>query len=168
MKFIHFSLLILFLSFEISYADLLPYISPGFTIAWNSSRMKSASWKVSVGFFSEDHIKRIDGYFCNITLGKRYLLDNFSKDYMFTECEAGLFKGYLFYGSGIGTAYLKKNDRIKIAPKGSLFIGDVLFLRSDFVASDKKLDLDIGGSIVVPINKSYFDNLANGDAIFGL
>ncbi len=157
-KNIGFSVMVI-LAIQNSSAQVLPYISPGFTVAWNSSKLKSASWKISVGIFSPGNTDKLDGYFCNITLGKRYLLDDYSKDYLFTECESGIFKGYLFYGSGIGTAYIRQEEKTRVVPKFSLFTGDILFLRSDMIINHKKIDLDIGGTLVLPLNKSYIDHI---------
>lgn len=139
-------------------SEHFPYVSPGFSICWNNSGLKSASIKLSVGIFSES-FNEIDGYFCNITLGKRFLLNDYSRDYIFTECEGGIFSGYLMYGTGLGTAFSRKDGKIQVSPKGTLFLGNLLFLRSDIIIKDKKSDLDVGGMVVLPLNMKYFDNL---------
>lgn len=137
-------------------SKVLPYLSPGIILSWNTQKKVSASWKISAGIFKSVDYGKIEGYLLNITYGKRYLLDDASKDYLFTELETGLLSGIVFYGFGAGTAYVKKDDKIRVVPKGSLFAGWFLFLRSDIVRYDHKFDIDIGGNIVLPITELIF------------
>lgn len=134
-------------------SKVLPYLSPGVIISWNSQKRVSASWKISAGVLVPTSYENVEGCIFNITLGKRFLLDDASKDYLFTELETGFLSGIVFYGFGMGTAYLKENNKIKVVPKGSLFAGWVLFLRSDIVRYNQKFDIDIGANVVLPITE---------------
>lgn len=151
--------LILMFTFKIQATEIHPYLSPGVTLAWYSKGLKSATWKISLGIFCDVNSENLNGYFINLTYGKRFLLNDYKRDYRFTECESGIFCRYLVYGTGLGAAYFKTENKTRIVPKGAFFIGNILFLRSDFIIDNKKTDWDLGANLVYPISTTYWDYL---------
>ena len=157
------SLVVLLCIFSL-HADIVPYVSPGISLAWNFKKAAIIGWKVSVGYMDE-YGDASRSYFINITLGKKADTDHdfSSYNYWFTEIESGILTGALFSGAGIGTAFLRdENNKLSIAPKGSLYTGCGVFLRSDFVLSKKNMLFDIGGSVVLPFSRFLFDPPAVG------
>ncbi len=150
-------------------ADIVPYISPGVSVSWNLKGAQFAGWKVSIGYADFITNSKLDGYFLNITIGNKYAVDYHvhESNYLFTEVESGIVTGLLFSGVGIGTAYWRNGNRkIGISPKGSIFTGDIVFLRTDFAVIEKKLHYDIGGNIVFPFNEYIFGSHSFGSFSF--
>jgi len=138
-------------------ARLVPYISPGVFVGWNFSNSATITFKVSIGIASDisDYSSDNNGHFvfANVTLGERKLFNYSDKqtEYTFTEFETGFWTSHLVSGLGLGTAYYKSDDKWHIAPKASLFTGDLMFLRSDFILYKQNLNADVGGIFVIPI-----------------
>jgi hypothetical protein len=146
-------LFFIFLLYFLLNAELLPYFSPGISISW-SKHTTVVGWKLSFGYFQDVYRNNINGYFLNVTFGKKYGIDNDLYSYWYSELESGMATGLLFSGAGFGTAYLKdKSNKTIILPKASIFTGDILFLRSDLFMYQNKMFFDIGGNIVLPLNK---------------
>ena len=142
-------------------ANLLPYISPGISLAWSPHKALYFGWKVSIGGAEFNNSNKLDGYFINLTIGYKLNTIEYSinNSYWYTEIESGIITGMLLSGIGIGASYWrKKNNKIYIAPKGSIFTGDIVFLRSDFTVIQKKFLYDIGGIFVIPFNKYMFES----------
>jgi hypothetical protein len=152
-------LLVLF-TYGVSFCEtgIIPYISPGINVAWNSGGTVSLTPKISLGVLTKANTP-LTSYFCNFTFGKRFLRHcrNSELEYSFTEGEFGIVTGgMLFSGVGAGTAFIRNDSGLHVVPKGSLFTGDILFLRTDAILFNKKLDVDVGGTIVLPLSPYLF------------
>lgn len=151
---------LLFVIIRVSYASVMPYISPGVMIAWNNSKVKTINLKISIGCTIPVQGRAIDACFTNITIGRRVSTETplGPRDYSYSEIEFGMLKGPVFGGMGIGVALEKdpQNNRRYLLPKGSAFVGDVLFVRTDAVIENHNLDIDIGGMLVVPFCRALF------------
>ena len=101
--------------------------------------------------------------FMNITAGIRIplIIEHYvrveSKDYIFIELEYGhrvADRVMLYYGGGAGIGFMKKWKRY---PKASIFVGNLLFLRSDILFTSFQEPLvDIGLMPVLPVPISPF------------
>lgn len=138
---------------------ITPYVSPGAMWSWNFNGGSSLTLKISIGCYYETYTgQKANPYFSNLTFGKRFLVD-FSQnepDYFFTEIESGFYSGFLVSGAGLGAAYFKRENKLIVVPKASLFTGDGLFLRSDFILDNRKLDIDLGAMLVAPLGEYLF------------
>lgn len=159
------SLLIFFLTFWLP-AEVIPYISPGAMMSWNFHNVQTVTLKISLGIgydFNYQSNAKINSGFANLTFGKRWLVDfNVNQpDYFFTEIESGIYYRLFISGVGLGTAFFKNEDKLKIVPKASIFSGDLLFLRSDLILYNHKPDVDIGGMFVIPFNPIIAKDLSS-------
>lgn len=129
-------------------------------LAWNSRKVQTVNLKIGAGFaYDPSQHHAVDMGFVNLTFGKRICIENaFSElDYRYLDIEGGLFKGFLVGGSGIGFAFYKEQSgKITPVPKIGFFAGDILFVRTDIVFRSVKKDVDVGGMLVVPINRYVF------------
>jgi hypothetical protein len=153
--------LILFCLAAWLHAGIVPYISPGLMLSWNFHSTPSAIVKISIGLGYEITFRpyTINSCFTNLTIGKRIFIDYNQKqpNYLFTEIESGIWTGYLISGIGLGTAYYKNGNKLRIVPKAAIFSGDGLFLRSDFILDNRKIDADLGGMLVLPLGAYLFN-----------
>ena len=121
--------------------------------SWNFHNTQSMILKVSIGYYCGPQSNFMKNpYFANLTFGKRLIDFNENQpNYFFTEIESGIYSGYIISGIGLGAAYYKSNNKLMIVPKASIFTGDGIFLRSDLILCNKRIDADLGGMLVVPL-----------------
>lgn len=155
MKLSFTAVIVLVLSIQsVHSASHVPYISPGLTISFNSQKVWFVGYKVSIGYTGDQMKMLNDNFFYNVTVGLKVPIrkgENRS-GYLFTECEAGALMFPYFPGVGIGAAIKRNEDgKIRIRPKGSVFAGALLFLRSDFVFDEHAFLYDFGGCLTLPI-----------------
>lgn len=123
--------------------------SPGFSISLDIKGNVLFSPKISFGLYKNMQ-------FINITLGRVSSCSEGSS-YYYIEPQIGSLskpleyrKIQIFYGLGLGIAYLDDNKSDKIAFRGSLFTGFGLFLNASFLIG-RELNTDLGIQTVLPI-----------------
>jgi hypothetical protein len=131
-------------------AEVLPYISPGFTLSINFSGHVIFSPKVSIGLAE-------NGRFYNITFGKSFSSDTNVYPNHFIELQYGALsehfeyrKQSLFVGGGIGFTF--PSSKIEHAPslRVSMFIGFLCFINATLLFKDN-VEVDIGPQFVLPL-----------------
>jgi hypothetical protein len=136
---------------------IAPYISPGLVLSWNNNKSKTVSYKISLGIMNITSYDFYGSYGINITYGKRIVSPKNERNYSYAEIEGGILnrlgKFPLLSGLGVGAAWYRNK---KLSPKFSFFSGDIIFFRSDIAKYNEKLDMDIGGMLVIPITYLYF------------
>lgn len=142
-------LMIIFFMIQYIQAKSSFYVSPGFTIGYNSARSFSFIPKISLGFGSSQIIA-----YGNITFGYNILTkkDNLAKsnlsNYTFLELQAG----GNFIGVGYGVAWMEgKDGKRKACPKYSFCLGGLMYLNVDMIKTNDGLNYNVGIQFVGPI-----------------
>ena len=150
MRRFYYLCIIIILYFTSLQAEVLPYISPGFTLSINFSGHVIFSPKVSVGLAE-------NGRFYNITFGKSFSSDTNIYPNRFVELQFGSLsehfeyrKQSLFIGGGIGFTF--PSSKIKHTPfmRVSVFTGFLCFINATVLFKDT-VEVDLGPQFVLPL-----------------
>ena len=125
----------------------IPYISPGFGFSWNFGSGFVFTPKLSLGYVGEYG-------FVNLTVAAATCLSESPHSLYIIETQFGTGCGTrdipLVGGGGIGAAFQKTEEGVKVYPTGTAFIGFFLFAKVDIVLREKTR-IDAGTEIVFPI-----------------
>lgn len=132
------------------------YLSPGLSISIDIKGNILFSPKISFGLYKNMQ-------FINITLG-HVSSSSESSSYYYIEPQIGAVskpleyrKIQIFYGLGLGIAFLDSNKNDNIAFRGSLFSGFGLFLNASFlIGRELNTDLGIQAVLPIPLNKDGY------------
>lgn len=113
---------------NLSANDLIPYISPGIKIGWDSKGGFTMGPKLSFGLADD-----LDGgKFINLTIGIKSFQTSIinGTQFVFLDLQIGsTLKGesWIFFGGGAGLLFGKGERGYKIVPRTTFFLGFILF-----------------------------------------
>ncbi len=139
-------------------ADKYLYLSPGLSLSIDFSGNLIFSPKISVGIYqNKKFVNMTFGYVSTVT-GEDYSYYYIEPQYGFLSDPSGVKKLQLYYGIGLGVAYLNSEKGNKFVLKNSLFGGFGLFLNTSLLINEAEKS-DIGLQLVFPISleKEYFN-----------
>ncbi len=134
------------------------YLSPGLSLSIDFSGNLIFSPKISIGIYqNKNFVNMTFGYVSTVT-GEDYSYYYIEPQYGFLSDPSEIKKLQLFYGIGLGVAYLYSGKENKFVLKNSLFGGFGLFLNTSYLFDEAEKS-DIGLQLVfpIPLEKDYFD-----------
>lgn len=131
------------------------YLNPGFRISWDFKSNIFIGIKISFGKMINEK------YYYNITLGKKFIIDdtlsNINNKHIYVDLQSGSFFGSYpnSAGLGLGVAIFSKGTIKHYYPRLSVFTGSGLFLVMDYIYKKNLLDLGLQTILPIPFNEEY-------------